>query len=118
MLGYARAVRSAPSPVRAPFGLRWRYWLLVTVVLWAAAAAFTVIGAYRAATKGEAAIGSARSMVEVENLSKGDLVRLGAEFEVGASEFGRAHSLLQSRLLEPLRPIPVIGRQLAAGREL
>ena len=118
MLGYARAVRSAPSPVRAPFGLRWRYWLLVTVVLWAAAAAFTVFGAYRAATKGEAAIGSARSMVEVENLSKGDLVRLGAEFEVGASEFGRAHSLLQSRLLEPLRPIPVIGRQLAAGRAL
>ncbi len=90
-------------------------WLLFTFLVWLALAAATLVKAQKEARAGEVAL---RSVADLSDPIAIDLDVVAHSLEVGQTNLASAEGRLNSSILWPLRPFPVIGRQLASTRAL
>lgn len=90
----------------------------MTLGLWATAAGFMLAGAYRHARTGERQLAALQGDLQESGLADLEIGRVASEVEAAAFELGRAHDLVDSSLLWPIRVVPFVGRQLNAGRAL
>lgn len=98
-------------------GGRWRLALRLAVpllLLWLGASAWILMGAKSDLLAGRGAL---ESLADVDPASS-DLDALRAELATAAEDVASGRARLESPILWPIRPLPVVGRQLASARAL
>ncbi len=90
-------------------------WCLITFVLWGVAAAAILVSARSDAQAGEEAL---RSVADLGDPTEVDLDAVAAALDDGAPRLASARSKLDSFVLAPLRPLPIIGRQLSSTKAI
>lgn len=112
------ATAHLPRQVRLPAGQtgerdprlrRRKGWIWVVIGLWVVVAAILVRLAYTDGQDGRRALERARRSLAA---GRPDDENLAARFQQAAVSFDRARRISSSPLLLPLRPVPVLGRQL------
>ena len=106
----------APRPPRiVPSKRIAALWVLITVAIWVASAGWLINSARADARAGEAAL---RSVADLSDPTEVDLDEVAAALSSGRLDLERAQSRLESPLLLPLRPLPVVGRQMDSAQSL
>lgn len=89
-------------------------WFGMGLLVWGIAAGLLLFSGYRAATRGRDGL-EVLAGAEVLDVDPDEVERRLGEAN---GQLGRARARLESPVLWPLRPLPVIGRQLASARAL
>lgn len=90
----------------------------LTVVLWIAVSGYLVYSAQARARDGEAALRVVADVIDSGDVADVDFTELRRNMLVGESALADARSAIESPLLLPWRPFPVVGRQLASAGAL
>lgn len=94
---------------------RYRWWFVVTILFWLGASSVQLFTAKSEAEQGEAAL---RSLSGASDPTELDLDEIAVTLREGSAELQSARRRLDSPILYPLRPLPVVGRQLSSVRSL
>jgi hypothetical protein len=81
----------------------------VVVVAYGAFSAYRLVHATRELQAGVATVGRVRGELSTANI---ETTPAGPNLQLAAAQFGEAHRAIHSSLLEPLRILPYVGRQL------
>ena len=92
-----------------------RWWIGFALAAYLVVCGLILLSAQGAARRGADELSNARDEIEIGDLLDGTAV---ARLEGARTEMGRANDLFSSPLLLPLRPVPIIGRQLRSGDAL